>query len=106
VSVDILTPIKAGSIGQDRITYACYTLMNIFVCRNRSEIYEVALFLTCAYVVKPDKYNGKIMYHIIITEKCSFLSHNVFTCFALFSEYRINTSLTSVNRVFFVMEMQ
>lgn len=46
------------------------------------------------------------MYHIIITEKSSFLSHGVFMRFALFSEYGINTSLTSVNRDVFSTEIQ
>lgn len=46
------------------------------------------------------------MYHMIITEKSSFLSHNVFIWFALLSEYIINTSLTSVNRVVFAIEIQ
>jgi len=58
-------------------------------CRNHSEINEVALFLTC--VVKSEKYSGKIMYHMNTIEKASFLSHNVFMCFALLSEYSINT---------------
>jgi hypothetical protein len=105
VSVDIQTPIKAAAFGQYKITYACYTLINISNWRNHSEKYEAAFFLTCAYVVKPEKYSGKIMY-MIITEKASFLTHNIFMCFALFSEYRINISLTSVNRVDFVIEMQ
>jgi len=46
------------------------------------------------------------MYHMNIIEKSSFLSHNVFMCFALFSEYRVITSLISVNRVVFAIEMQ
>jgi hypothetical protein len=76
MSVDIQTPIKAATTGQYRRAYACYTLINISNCRNRTEIYEVALFLTC--FVKSEKCSGKIMYHMIITEKSSFLSHNVF----------------------------
>jgi hypothetical protein len=46
------------------------------------------------------------MYHVIITEKSLFLSHDVFMRFALFSEYGINTSLTTVNREVFAIEMQ
>jgi len=69
-------------------------------------MYEGELLLTCTYVVKPEKYSGKIMYHMIITGKSLFLSHDVFMRFALFSEYGINTSLTSVNREVFAIEMQ
>ena len=79
-------------------------MVEIIYYSRLSEIYEVSLCLTRVYVVKPLRYSGKIIYQMITTEKLSFLSHNVFMCCALFSEYRINTSITRVNRVVFVIE--